>query len=397
MHFIHIEDFFHPDAGYQVNLLSRLQVKQGHSVTVITSELEKMPSYLTTFFGKQNIQERDEAFSSLTGVKIIRIPLLGYYSGRSIYDFKIFKIVNALNPDVLFVHGEDTLIGIQYLWKYRNLKFPLVLDCHMLEMASENRFRLVFRKFYKTFIAPIIVKNNIPLIRVVNSNYVEKCLGIPLNRTKLLSFGTDTDYFCPNEEVSNSFRKKHNIKPNTFVILYAGKLDFYKGGQFLADSIKEKFVPNSTDKEVVFLIVGSTDGEYGENVEKTFTSSKNRILRFPTQTYLNLAEFYQVADIAIFPKQCSLSFFEVQSCGLPVVFENNEINSSRIDDNGFTFITDDSKDFRNKIMQFIDMESSRYKEMKNKARKYILDNYDYLPIAQEFTNIMMNESKRNLK
>lgn len=393
MHFIHIEDFFHPDAGYQVNLLSRLQVKQGHSVTVITSELEKMPSYLTTFFGKQNIQERDDAFSHLTGVKIIRIPLLGYYSGRSIYDFKIFKIVDALNPDVLFVHGEDTLIGIQYLWKYKNLKFPLVLDCHMLEMASENRFRLVFRRFYKTFIAPIIIKNNIPLIRVVDSNYVEKCLGIPLNQTKLLSFGTDTDYFRPNEEVSNSFRNKHNINPNSFVILYAGKLDFYKGGQFLADSIKEKF---NTNKEIVFLIVGSTDGEYGENVEKTFALSENRILRFPTQTYLNLAEFYQSADIAIFPKQCSLSFFEVQSCGLPVVFEENEINSSRIDDNGFTFIPEDCKDFRDKMMQFVDMDSSKFQYMKNKSRKYILDNYNYLPIAQEFTNIMVNEVMRKL-
>jgi glycosyltransferase involved in cell wall biosynthesis len=393
MHFIHIEDFFHPDAGYQVNLLSRLQVKQGHSVTIITSELEKMPSYLTTFFGKQNIQERDKAFSHLTGVKIIRIPLLGYYSGRSIYDFKIFKIVDALNPDVLFVHGEDTLIGMQYLWKYKNLNFPLVLDCHMLEMASENRFRLVFRRFYKTFIAPIIIKNKIPLIRVVDSNYVEKCLGIPLNRTKLLSFGTDTDYFSPNEDVSNSFKNKHNINPNTFVILYAGKLDFYKGGQFLADSIKEKF---NTSKEVVFLIVGSTDGEYGENVEKTFALSQNRILRFPTQTYLNLAEFYQAADIAIFPKQCSLSFFEVQSCGLPVVFEENEINSSRIDDNGFTFIPEDIKDFRDKMMQFVDMDSSKFQYMKNKSRKYILNNYNYLPIAQEFTNIMVNEVTRKL-
>ena len=101
MHFVHIEDFFHPDAGYQLNVLSRLQVKQGHSVTVITSELEKMPSYLTSFFGKENIQKRDEVFYHLTGVKIIRMPLLGYYSGRSIYHPKIFKTVNSLSPDVL--------------------------------------------------------------------------------------------------------------------------------------------------------------------------------------------------------------------------------------------------------------------------------------------------------
>ena len=44
MHFVHVEDFFHPDAGYQVNLLSRLQVLQGHRVTIVTAELERMPN-----------------------------------------------------------------------------------------------------------------------------------------------------------------------------------------------------------------------------------------------------------------------------------------------------------------------------------------------------------------
>jgi len=59
------------------------------------------------------------------------------------------------------------------------------------------------------------------------------------------------------------------------------------------------------------LVVGnSPDSEYGNLVEDTFRRSENRVIRFPTQKYTELPRFYQVADLAVFPKQCSLSFYD---------------------------------------------------------------------------------------
>ena len=57
MKIVHVEDFIHPEAGYQVNLLSRLQQLDGHQVTIVTAELEKIPSFLTSFFGKEDIHK----------------------------------------------------------------------------------------------------------------------------------------------------------------------------------------------------------------------------------------------------------------------------------------------------------------------------------------------------
>ena len=62
MRIIHVEEFFHPDAGYQVNMLSRLQVNDGHDVTVFAAELNKMPSSLTAFFWKDAIDKKDADF-----------------------------------------------------------------------------------------------------------------------------------------------------------------------------------------------------------------------------------------------------------------------------------------------------------------------------------------------
>ena len=394
MHFVHIEDFVHPDAGYQINLLTRLQVQQGHRVTIVTSETAKLPEYITGFFGTDRIEEKDQLLRERTGGAILRMPLLGFYSGRSIYYPKIFRIVDELRPDVLFVHGEDTLIGMQYIWRSNRLPYPLVLDCHMLEMASENRFKYCFRWFYRTFIAPRIVRHGIPLIRVVDSDYVQKCLGIPLKKTILLSFGTDTSYFKPNAKEAADFRREHNISPDDFVVLYAGKLDVYKGGEFLARSIEER-IAGPDGRRIVFVIVGNAAGEYGQKVETLLSKSENRILRFSTQAYLNLGRFYQAADVAIYPKQCSMSFFEAQSCGVPVLFERNEINCQRVaGKNAIIFEPGDIVDLRAKIVELASLPAMEWSEMTQAARDYVLTSYDYVPIAQKFTDVMLTEAKR---
>lgn len=393
MRIVHIEDFFHPDAGYQVNLLSRLQVLQGHEVVIVSAEMKKLPSSLTAFFGKENIDGRDEKFREKTGARIIRVPVLGYYSGRVLYNPKIFKTVNNLYPDVVFVHGSDTFIGMQYLWSSSRLRYPIVVDNHMVEMASVNKLREIFRLFYKVFVTPKILKNHIPLVRVADVDYVEKCLGVPLKTTTLLSFGTDTEYFKPDEKKKQELRKSLNIGDEDFVALYAGKLDMQKGGQFFATAIIKKLVLSKGNK-IVFLIVGNTIGEYGKAVENIFGHSENRIIRFTTQAYSDLLSFYQAADIAMYPRQCSMSFFEAQSCGLPVLLEDNDVNKQRaLYGNAILFKSENVGEFRQKFMEYAEMGKEKMKAMGNSSRQYVMNNYDFVPVAEKFTEVLYRAVK----
>lgn len=388
MKIVHVEDFFHPDAGYQVNLLSRLQVVQGHEVAVVTAELDKVPSFLTAFFGKERIAEKDAAFENETGVRIVRVPLLGFYSGRAIFPPSVFGRVSALKPDVVFVHGEDTLSGILFIWLSRWLKYPIVLDCHMLEMASLNRFRKLFRAFYVRFVTPFILRQKIPLIRVVDSDYVQKCLGIPLSHTDLLSFGTDTDHFRPNSSMRSIVRSRLGLSDDAFLVLYAGKLDETKGGRFLAEAF-EQSLASASGRPLEFLVIGNADGEYGKDVERILSRSANKIVRLPTQPYFDLAQYYQASDVAVFPRQCSMSFFEAQSCGLPILFESNEINDQRASrDNAFTFVAADAGDFREKMRWIASLPEARVAQIRANARNFVISEYNYVPIAQQFTDVL---------
>jgi glycosyltransferase involved in cell wall biosynthesis len=394
MHIVHVEDFVHPDAGYQVNLLAKLQAEQGHRVTVVAAALEKMPAELTAFFGADDLDRRDANYTAATGVRIIRVPLLGYLSGRAVFHPKIFRIVDDLKPDVALVHGVDTLIAMQFVWRAGRLDYPILSDCHMLEMASKNRFRNYFRAFYKRFVAIRVRELRIPVIRVVDSDYVEKYLGIPLGQTELLSFGSDTKLFAPDQAARSAFRRKHGISEAAFVIVYAGKLDPQKGGEFLARAISERIAADG-NREFVFVIVGNAVGEYGVKVEGLLAKSANRILRFPTQPYRALAGFYQAADIALFPRQCSLSFFDVQASGLPVLFEDNEVNRQRVGEhNAFLFAPEDVLSLRAKMQWAANMRQIDYDGCRKNARDYALKSYDYVPIAQQFTDLMSREVER---
>lgn len=395
MKIVHVEDFFHPDAGYQINILPKYLVRQGHKVTILTGEMEKMPEHLTAFFGRDHMEERDRAYEQAYGVKIVRLPLRAFVSGRAFFAPGLMDAIRAEQPDILYVHGNDTVTGMWATWNRKKFGCPLVLDSHMLEMASENRLRNLFRLFYKAFVTPIVKKEGLTVIRTQDDPYVEKCLGIPLRQAPWISYGSDTLLFHPDEAVKSAFRKEHGISEDAFVVVYAGKLDESKGGKLLSELTAR---PLNTDREVVYVVVGNATGDYGREVEETFEKSPYRVLRFPTQKYADLAPFFQCADLAVFPRQCSLSFYDVQACGLPVLSEDNNINADRCSHhNGWNFKADDVEDFHAMLERVVNLPGADFAAVSANALAFIQKNYDYAAKAKEYEQILLNERQKCMK
>ncbi|MGE7689364.1 glycosyltransferase family 4 protein [Lysinibacillus sp. NPDC097214] len=392
MRILHWDEMFHPSFGYQINILPKYQVKQGHEVIIVTSEeIEKHPTF-SKFGGSVNIEQEDMKYMNMYGVKIIRLPIHTVMSGRVIYKKGYLKIIKELEPDVIMCHTNDTLSAIRITQHYKYFNTPIVFDNHMLEMASKNPLSKLFRLYFKSFITPIIKKNNLTVIRTQNDNYVNKHLGIPEKQTPFISFGSDRSLFYPNIQEKKTFRDKYNINMEDFVVLYTGKLTEDKGGKLLANAFYKKF---DTEKNIILVVVGNASGEYGNEVEELFRKSDNRVIRFPTQKYTDLPKFYQMADLCLFPKQCSLSFYDAQSCGLPVIAENNNVNIDRLShNNGFTFKTDDMEDFRDNVLKFIKLSDEEYKVISNNAYKFVKDNYDYEELTKQYNDILLNEYEK---
>lgn len=388
MKIVHIEDFFHPDAGYQVNILTKYMVKHGFEISIITAEMDLIPASLSGFFGKDNVKEHDRLFEQEFGVKIVRIPAKRYISGRVIFSSNLLlRTIRLEKPDMVYVHGNDTYTGMWVILHAKKLGYPVITDSHMVAIASNNRFRKLFYLFYRIAIAPIIKKEMITVIRTTSDNYVNKYLGVPLEQSPVISFGSDTMLFHPDIEVKHRFRNEYNISKEAFVIIYAGKLDEAKGGDFLASLTCEDF---ETNKEIVFLVVGNTVGEYGEKVEKHLSTSKYRIVRLPTQKYSELAPLYQSADLALIPRQCSLSFFDLQACGLPILAEDNSINVSRLSyQNGWVFHKDSIDDFKANLEKILNMNNSEFSSIARNAYNLVIEQFNYNTKSTEYEQVIM--------
>jgi glycosyltransferase involved in cell wall biosynthesis len=383
MKIIHIEDFFHPDAGYQINILSKYQAKAGNEVIIATSEMSDIPDRLKRFFGETDVQLRDEYFSKKFNVRIIRKATFGYFSGRAIYKPGFYKFVKSLKPDLLYVHGNDSVAGMYFTLFNRKLGFPVIFDNHMLEMATKNSFNKLFRWFYRKYFSRIIIRRRLVVIRIVYDDFVIKHLGIPEELSPVIPLGTDSMQFHPDEKARDNFRTKYSINKNSFVVLYMGKLTIDKGVMLLADAFLKK-IP--IDRECILVVVGNISSEYGSLVVEKLNKSENKILFFPTQKYSDLPQFYQMADLSVFPRHCSLSFFDAQASGLPVLLEDNNINRGRLTiNNGLIFESENAKELRKGIIQFATKSNSELIEIKKSAIQFIENSgLDYSLISKQY-------------
>lgn len=384
MKIVYVDETFHPAYGYQSTPLAKFQKMQGNEVAIVTVSKDQLhPVYKAFGDNGDTIDEDDKNYEATTGVKIIRVNTKGYFMHRAVFTHDIFKAVRDQEPDVVFVHCVETLTAMRFL--LHGTEWPMMFDSHMLSMASQSKFVGLFEVIYRNFFRRIIEWRHYYVIRTQDDNYVNTHLGIKSELTPFISFGTDTLLFQPSEKVKKEFRKEYGIKPDEFVVLYTGKLTEAKGGRFLAETFKKKFsIP------IVLVCVGSPpDNEYGKEVQKLLSESENRVIMFPTQKYTKLAQFYQMADLSIFPKQCSLSFYDAQACGTPVLSEDNNVNRDRCSyGNGDNFASNSVEDFRKKIVKFATLNPNIMDVYRKNARSFIENGYDYRIIARRYTEYL---------
>ena len=321
MKIVYVDETFNPAYGYQSNPLAKFQQRQGHEVVIVTVSRDQLhPVYRAFGDSGESLERDDEVYEAATGVKIIRVKTRGYVKNRAIISSAMFKVVRAQKPDVVFVHCAETLTAMRFLLHKK--EWPLMLDSHMLSMASKSKFVVVFESLYRLLFRRIIERNNLYVVRTQDDDYVNTHLGIKKELTPFISFGTDTILFHPSDEARKKFRRENNIAEDEFVVVYTGKLTEAKGGKFLAEVFKDRF-----EVPVTLVCVGTPpNNDYGRDVKRILDESANRVIMYPTQKYMDLAKFYQMADLSIFPKQCSMSFYDAQACGIPVVSEDNNVN-----------------------------------------------------------------------
>ena len=393
MRILHIDETFHPSFGYQCNPLAKFQQREGNEVFIIAPEAPYIYKVYHSFgeYG-ENLDKEDAYYTKDTGVQIIRVPAKGWIMERLNYDMpKLYDAIKQVKPDSIMVHCAETLTAIRVL-RHLNREYPMIIDSHMLSMASQNKLSWLFDFAYRLLCTSIIKRQGIRIIKTQNDDYVTTHLGVPDYLTRFISFGTDTVLFHPNEDAKNVFLAEKGLPKESFVIVSTGKLNAQKNGKLFASAVKDKFA----NRRVVVIVVANFVSEYEMQVKHELENGSNEVFFFPVQRYLDLPWFYQIADVTVFPKQCSMSFYDAQSCASPVISEKGHVNEERNSHgNGLCFECGSVDDLRCKIQTLIDMQPNEYKKMRQNSLKYS-SCFSYDIIASEYTE-ELEEARRKFK
>lgn len=389
---LHVEAEYNPGLGYQVNLISKYMARLGHEVIILSTELNVVREHQKPYLDNYN-EHTDVHHFNETNVRIIRVPVKGIISDRHIWSIKTFKLIKQIDPNIIILHDNDTLVSILYLMFYiKKHQIPLITDSHMVALASKNKFSKLFQFIYRKVVTPIIKKNNIRVVRTVQDDFIFNVFNIPKELAPVIPFGSDVDRFKPDEVKKTLLRKKYGIPQENRVFIYTGKLSIDKRGLFLANALRDNFDNNGNGPGVSFLIVSTVVGDYGEQVEKVLMSSKNHIIRIPFVEYKELADIILTADVAMIHYAASLIYFDYLATGLPVIWSDIDINRNRSDDR-FVDLFENLNEcsFRDKIKQYIDLSNEEISQKSEFARDYAVDNYSYEKITNKFLELMAFE------
>jgi glycosyltransferase involved in cell wall biosynthesis len=319
-------NWYIPNMGYQENFLPSEQKKIGYEVEIITSD--RLP-YLKGFQREFHDEARIIGIGDFEdhGVNIYRLPLLlEFKESNQVILLGLKSKLRELKPDVVHAHGEINPITLQTIIYSKKIGFKVFIDSH----SNKDNFKLnsplkwlyfilvkVFYKIYRKRIhwwLPVTYASK----ELLTENF-----GISETHMDLLPLGVNTNRFFKSEKLREDFRVKLGYSEDDYVIISSGNFDYSKEIDTLinAFSIVWKEYP-----KLHLLLIGKGSNEYmihlNSIIENSNLNDQICILDFVGNS--ELAGYYNLADVGVWPGTNSISVIEAIGTELPVIIPKGD-------------------------------------------------------------------------
>lgn len=292
-----VTPYYTPSIGGVQNYVASIvaNTNKKHNLTIITAKLAGAKDY-----------------EVIDGVEIYRLTPWMTISNTPIsplWFFKIKRIINKLNPDIIYAHSPVPFIADCAI--LASGKIPTILTYHAGSMAKGLLFKDAIIKLYEKLILPRIFKK-VDKIAAVYPQYVESILG---NNDKIhfIPPGIDLEVFKPNPKLNKIYD-----------LLFVGRIEKtsdWKGLDILLQSVslvKSKF-PNI---KLQIIGQGSAVDTYKKQVDKLHLS-RNVSFKGAKRTK-GLLRVYNNSKILVMPSKTDAESFgmvaaESMACNTPVI------------------------------------------------------------------------------
>ncbi|MEE8471152.1 MAG: glycosyltransferase family 4 protein, partial [Dehalococcoidia bacterium] len=384
---VHVIDYFQPMLGYQETFLPREQASMGHEVHVATSDRYKQAIYEQnkSLLGERRIVGAGSYEED--GVHVWRLKTL-FELPRAIWIRGLEEKIQELNPDVVIVHGMVHFSAIRVARLKKRLgNFKLIYDDHMAFVASRSPARILYPVFRYIF-SPMIQQAADALVGVSDTSkmFMHIKYGIPLERIAVIPLGSDSDVFRFDKSARQELREELSLKENEILFIYVGKSVPEKGPHLLVEASMKLM---EKDSRVKVVLVGGGLPSYVERMKQDarVTGVEDRFVWRDAVPNKELPRFYSAADVAVWPRECSMSMMEAMACSLPIIISDSSETTERVgNNNGLTYSGDDASDLARQMERLLNAELR--KEMGQNGRKFVEEKLSWKIIARQFIELV---------
>ena len=287
-------------------------------------------------------QPREKGYQDNAPYRVVRsrkmmIPFTDYDLSTPLFDYHFRKALRRSNLDLVHIHSPFSIgkIGVDYA---KRKKIPVIATLHsQYHMDFEQRMK-------STKIADMMTKeimkvfNRCDEMYAVNHQVANIFQTYGANQLPKVRFnGTDL-LPLPLDHRLEDFKQEWGVRAGEFVFLFVGRIDAIKNIFFIIEALKSVKKAKLPFK-MFFVGAGPDEERLKEAIHSAnLTSQVTLVGRIKERN--RLAQFYQMADLFVFPSlydASSLVQIEAASQKTPALFLNGAATADTVTDgvNGF--------------------------------------------------------------
>lgn len=380
-----ISNWYSENMGYSENILPKALAHLGHEVHLISSTAQvyyNSPFYQETYGIYLGPPVVPAGSKEIDGYTLHRLP---FNTNPGIVITGLVEKIAQIGPDIVQTFDIDINVHEVALAKERQ-GFGLFTEMHLhasIFPNYRNRSFLSRLKWYYKLGRHLKVINGATTLCYP---IAEDCADIarviyhvPQNKIRVQSLGTDTQLFKPcttSMEVERRTRTRRELGflPDDIVCIYTGRITKDKGPALLARAIT--LLQDKRELNYRALFVG-----IGEEEEMKIIRESNGCVIKDFVRAIELPQYYQASDIAVWPYQESTSQLDAIACGLPLIINDSVTVRRRVEGNGLFYKLGDVDDLAAKLIE-LKSESTR-REMGENGVKRADAEFSWIKLARE--------------
>lgn len=366
------------ESGYNVGgverhvySISSELIKRGHNVTVIST---KSPCH--------------ETLSEIEGIEIIRIPIrLRIYNSHMPLD--IAKYFDPSKYDLIHAHTPVPVMADLAALKNLSGKKPFVLTYHN-DIAKTGSVGKVVSFIYNNTAGRFLLGFSniiISTTRTYAANSKQLCKYT--QKVKIVPNGVDIEAFNPGVDGKN-IRKKYKLNETDKIVLFVGRLDYYKGCDYLVRAFSP-VINEINNAHLIFVGRGPLE----DNLQKIAAELKiTENISFAAYVKdEDLPSYYASTDVFVLPSISPYEGFgivqlEAMACGKPIVTTTLP-GVSEIDSDGAATLHVPPKDEQQLAEAIITLlkDEEMAKRMGKRGRDLVIRKYSWTKVVESLESI----------